>query len=565
MFDNKQTFLALDIGTGVVRAFGAAVKDGRARHFSFAASGGAIAENIMNAADAVERELGVKFRDAAITGNLGAVESVVAKNGVAFPRVREITETDAFNAICNSAEVRGNPGMVLHLIPLQFSGAADAADGEMAPGRPAFGRVLSVRFNMLFVDGARVSEIKRALMSASIRPVGFYDPIYLLGLRYHQKKRTEIFIDFGASFIKAGVMTDRGLTKRFDVAAPVFSTDEKIRLAVLEDEPMGSDRYVAAAENITRQDVWDEWAAAMGDAVDIILERAAAPGAAIFISGAGGNAEHIKSLILENKGLENITILDGFAAAGSLALRGAGSAEPRSATAAGGAAPRRAPRRGRRPQAAAVLPSVLNWDINNGWVYKMFQNAGIKRLHIDVQDGFYTAAVSGGVPELKKIRALWRGGMQVHLMVDDPASWAQVVMKIGADTIIVQAGTRNAEAAMTKIKRAGRRAGFAISPDFDIKKLPRLMLAMADEIIVLAVAPGPSGQAFGEAALARIRALKNTRTRYRFDYEIIADGGINPETAKLCREAGADAVVSGSFLRNAPDFPSAVAELIHNS
>jgi ribulose-phosphate 3-epimerase len=76
------------------------------------------------------------------------------------------------------------------------------------------------------------------------------------------------------------------------------------------------------------------------------------------------------------------------------------------------------------------------------------------------------------------------------------------------------------------------------------------------------VAPGASGQSFLPGTPKRIKTLANTRAKYGFNYRISVDGGINPDTAQLCWAAGADWLVSGSFLHDAPDFADAVAKLL---
>jgi len=147
-------------------------------------------------------------------------------------------------------------------------------------------------------------------------------------------------------------------------------------------------------------------------------------------------------------------------------------------------------------------------------------------------------------------------------MVEDALPWAACAVKAGADTIVVSGGTRNIVAALKEIKTAGRRAGLAIAPDFNLKELKPELLTMLDEVMIMGVKPGASGQQFMPDTIKRIRILANTRARHGFDYRISVDGGINAETAPLCWEAGADELISGSFLSKAPDFPDAVVKLL---
>jgi ribulose-phosphate 3-epimerase len=88
------------------------------------------------------------------------------------------------------------------------------------------------------------------------------------------------------------------------------------------------------------------------------------------------------------------------------------------------------------------------------------------------------------------------------------------------------------------------------------------ILPLVDEVMLMAVNPGKSGQTFDPSIIQKIKALDYTRKKHGLKYIISVDGGINPETAKLCWAAGANLLVSGSYLKNAPDFRLAVQNLL---
>jgi ribulose-phosphate 3-epimerase len=88
------------------------------------------------------------------------------------------------------------------------------------------------------------------------------------------------------------------------------------------------------------------------------------------------------------------------------------------------------------------------------------------------------------------------------------------------------------------------------------------MLSMVDEVMVMAVKPGAAGQKFDEGVIEKIKSLDYTRKKHGLKYLISVEGGINPETAKLCWNAGANLLVSGSYLENAPDFRLAIISLL---
>lgn len=192
----------------------------------------------------------------------------------------------------------------------------------------------------------------------------------------------------------------------------------------------------------------------------------------------------------------------------------------------------------------------------------MFASTGISRIHCDIMDGFYTNNVYGSLDDLKKIYKLSHMALHVHLMVDDPLIWYAKVAETGAETIIVSTGSRNVIETLKKIKQLGKRCGLALHPNFDLKKIRPELLNMLDEILVMAVTPGASGQEFLPKTISRIKILANSRKKYDFKYKISVDGGINEKTAPECWKAGADILISGNYLHTAPDFADAVLKLL---
>ena len=102
-----------------------------------------------------------------------------------------------------------------------------------------------------------------------------------------------------------------------------------------------------------------------------------------------------------------------------------------------------------------------------------------------------------------------------------------------------------------------------MGPESPISLL-KTVLRDLDEVMIMAVTPGAAAQPFNKDVLTKIAALAATRKKYGLKYKISVDGGINPDTAKLCWDAGADLLVSGSYLETAPDFPLAVQGLLRS-
>ena len=564
MSSKKQSFLALDVGTGRVRAFGFMQNGAEAKTHLYTASGSDLAANIINAIDAVEEKLGCRFGSAHITGNFGPVRSVIGKNSLSWERPHKMTDADAANAIANSEDLaEPESGETLHLIPLKF-----LIDREynVKSVENITGQTLSVKFNSISYPDGKIGEIKDALHGASVPPARFYDPIYLLGQAYQNGKKPAILIDFGETATRVGVKTERGLIGRFNIPlgqrditkrlAESFNIDfaeaEKIKLSALAAPPSPADAYIMAADDITVADVRDAWSEVNGQIADEILSKIKLGDHEIFITGAGENPDNIKRLILEGKNLPDITVLNEYAACrafGNIFRMSPGAAKAR-------------PVKVRILRNIPIIPSVMCWNINDGNIYKMFANAGIRRLHVDVMDGFYTDKVLGGLDEIKRIRAKTNLALHVHLMVDDPALWADIVLRAGADMIILSSGSRNIGRTLKEIARAGKTSGLALAPDFNLKKLSPEILSIVDEIVVMGVKPGASGQQFIPETAGKVKIISATKRKYGFKYKIAVDGGINDKTAKICWAAGADHLISGSYLKNAPDFTNAVLGLM---
>ena len=209
-----------------------------------------------------------------------------------------------------------------------------------------------------------------------------------------------------------------------------------------------------------------------------------------------------------------------------------------------------------------IMPSTLCFNMDDMTTYSLFASAGISMIHVDIMDGFYVDKIAGGINELANIRSKTKSHLHVHLMTESPSVWARDAINAGADTVIVSTNTSGVKNAIKIIKDSGKRAGIALNPESNVEILIPI-LKQIDEVMIMAVKPGAAGQDFDENILQKIKTLNYTRKKHGLKYLISVDGGINPDTAKLCWNAGADLLVSGSYLANATDFPLAVQSLLN--
>ena len=182
-------------------------------------------------------------------------------------------------------------------------------------------------------------------------------------------------------------------------------------------------------------------------------------------------------------------------------------------------------------------------------------------IHVDIMDGFYVDRVAGGIKELANIREKTKSHLHVHLMTESPVVWATDAIAAGAGTVIVSTNTSGVCAALRKIRESGRRAGIALNPESSVAIL-KPILRDVDEVMVMTVTPGAAGQEFNANCVKKIAILHAFRKKFDLKFKISVDGGINDTTAKLCWAAGADYLISGSYLAGSSDFPLAVQSLL---
>ncbi len=172
----------------------------------------------------------------------------------------------------------------------------------------------------------------------------------------------------------------------------------------------------------------------------------------------------------------------------------------------------------------------------------------VEYLHIDVMDGIFVNNISFGIPVIKSIRPHYTKVFDTHLMIVKPERYIDRFASAGADLITFHVeATENPKEVIDMIHAKGLKAGISIRPKTKLEEiLP--YLASVELVLVMSVEPGFGGQKFDPTALEKIKWLKNFKCNNNLEYEIEVDGGINNETAKMCVEAGADVLVSGSYI-----------------
>ena len=209
-----------------------------------------------------------------------------------------------------------------------------------------------------------------------------------------------------------------------------------------------------------------------------------------------------------------------------------------------------------------IAPSILSADFAN-------LERDIRRIdtadyvHVDVMDGLFVPNITIGIPVVKSIRPTTALPLDVHLMIDRPVRYVEAFCQAGADivTVHVEADTEeNTGKALELIRAQGRRPGVVIKT----RTPAEAVLPFLDQcamVLVMTVEPGFGGQAFMPDMMDKVRAIRGWIDSRGLDCELEVDGGIDPDTAKIAVEAGANVLVAGSAVYKADDIPARIRQL----
>lgn len=209
-----------------------------------------------------------------------------------------------------------------------------------------------------------------------------------------------------------------------------------------------------------------------------------------------------------------------------------------------------------------VSPSLLSADfLNLGAEIDMINRSEADWLHLDVMDGVFVPNISFGFPVLQAVNKVCKKPLDVHLMIVHPEHYISQTAAAGAMMMCVHyEACTHLHRTLQEIHQAGMKAGVALNPATSVGVLEDIVQD-ADMVLLMSVNPGFGGQCFIENTIAKVKRLRRMLDEQGSSALIEVDGGVQAETAPRLVEAGADVLVSGSYVFRAADPVATIASL----
>ena len=209
-----------------------------------------------------------------------------------------------------------------------------------------------------------------------------------------------------------------------------------------------------------------------------------------------------------------------------------------------------------------ISPSILGGTFSNmEKIISSLDQSEAEYIHFDVMDGDFVPNLTFGPQFISNLRNQTKKVFDVHLMINRVGKYLDDYIKAGSDIITFHLEIEeNLSELISKIKEKDIKAGIAIKPNTPWDEIKSLLHSI-DQVIIMTVEPGFGGQSFMDSQIDKIKSISNYIKENNLSVDIEIDGGVNYETGKICRDAGANILVAGSFLFKQENLLTATNEL----
>jgi ribulose-phosphate 3-epimerase len=196
-----------------------------------------------------------------------------------------------------------------------------------------------------------------------------------------------------------------------------------------------------------------------------------------------------------------------------------------------------------------LVPSILSADFTRlGEQVRAVEEAGARRIQIDVMDGHFVPNITMGPMVVEAVRRCTKATLETHLMITNPERYIETFAKAGADLIIVHYEVcPHLHSVIQQIRKAGKQVGVAINPSTPVFMLED-MISLIDLLLVMTINPGFGGQELIPETLPKITKARQMITERGLHCNIEVDGGVHEGTVPLVVGAGANLLVAGSAI-----------------
>ena len=209
-----------------------------------------------------------------------------------------------------------------------------------------------------------------------------------------------------------------------------------------------------------------------------------------------------------------------------------------------------------------IAPSILSADFAKlGEEIQNIEKAGADYIHIDFMDGSFVPNITIGNEVVKSLRQKTQLPFDVHLMINNPDNHIKAFAEAGSDLITIHAeASIHLDRSLALIKSFNKKVGVSLVPSTHEDCLDYI-LEKLDLILIMTVNPGFGGQKFLASQLKKIENIRKKIEKSGKKIELEVDGGINDQTARIAVEAGADVLVSGSYIFGSGNYQQAIQTL----